>query len=165
MVTPPRLAFHPLCSPFFPKQKIGFGPYRYMMSYPQWNRVLKWIRRAKAWDDAIDGAWLLLERTERYEKQLGHREFIRNQIQIYLFLLNALRRANRMDEFKRLWEKLETRNDLTIRYNVGSPAARSRYVITQRDGVVEVSLLWLARSFHSMDTVGYVRTESCPAGD
>ena len=142
---PRAIAFHPLISPSLAKQKIGFGRYRYIMAYPQWNRALAWIRKARAWDNGITGARLLLKLTERFGQQLTQRQHIRHEIQLYLFLLDTLRRAQRLQEYEHLWSELRKRGDLTITYRAGSPAGRSEYVIRKQPGYVEVNLLWLHR--------------------
>lgn len=145
MTLPPAIAFHPLCSPSLPKEKLGYRQYCYMMSHPQWNRALSWIRRARAWDNGIAGAWLLIELTERYAGQLGPRRCTRNQVQVYLFLLDTLRRGGRGDEYQKLWEDVRKRTDLTLSYRADSVAARSEYFVAWRGQYAEVNLLWLCR--------------------
>ena len=147
MSPPPAIAFHPLVSPSLPKEKITFLTYRYMVSYPNWNLALSWIRRAKAWDNGIEGARFLIELTERFEKRLSPHQCVRNQVQVYLFLLDTLRRAEQVKEYMELWNTLRVRKDLTLCYRPGSPAARSEYIVSVRPGFVEVNLLWLCKNF------------------
>jgi hypothetical protein len=146
VTAPPALAFHPLVSPNLPKQKVSYLEYQFMMTYPRWNKALSWIRRAKAWDNGISGARFLLELTERFGKRLTKRQYVRNQVQIYLFMLDTLERAKRRLEYDELWKMLRARDDLTVSYRASSPAARSEYVVSVRGGSVEVNLLWLCRS-------------------
>jgi hypothetical protein len=64
-----------------------------MVSYPNWNLVLEWIRRAQAWENGIDGAKFLIELTERFRSRLTREQSVRNEVQIYLFLLDMLQRV------------------------------------------------------------------------
>jgi hypothetical protein len=51
------------------------------------------------------------------------------QVQVYLFLLDTLRRADRVKELLDLWSALRARNDLTVIYRSGSRAAKSEFVV------------------------------------
>jgi hypothetical protein len=110
------------------------------MTYPRWNRALSWIRRAKAWDNGSGGAKLLLELTERYRGRLWREDYVRSQVQIYLFWLDTLARTGREKERAELWAVLRER-----KYRTGSSAARSEYVIRAGAGHAEVNFLWLCR--------------------
>lgn len=115
------------------------------MTYPRWNRALSWIRKAHAWDNGLSGAQFLLELTQQFKRRLTKRQYVRNQVQIYLFMLDTMKRAGLKLEYNDLWNRLRVRDDLTVSYKASSVAARSEYVVVVQRGVAEVNLLWLCR--------------------
>jgi hypothetical protein len=142
---PVEIAFHPLVAPSLLKERIGFIQYRGMLTYPNWNRAIALVRKARAWDNAVAGARRLLDLNEKFRPRLARRQYLRHQIQIYLFLLDTLRRARRWREHAALWHELEGCPELTLRYRAGCGAARSKYVTARHRSGVEVHLLWLCR--------------------
>ena len=120
--------YHPLTSssPLLPKERISLGAYRGLMFYLYWNRAIALVRKAKAWELAIEGAGRLIELTEFFKPRLREDEYRRNEIKVYLFWLDSLKRVKRLEDYDALWKVCRRRKDLWLLYESAAVASRER---------------------------------------
>ncbi len=99
-------------------KRIDFVKYRKIMSYPVWNYIRQAVVSTRAYEEGLNVGLLLLYLTEEYHLQLNVKEYKKNSILLYCFILDMLDREDRWEEYLNAWEQIRENTNFAITYTM-----------------------------------------------